>query len=327
MNQVIKKATRIGAGRLGIAPFAAFELFRMDIGDAEEILSLLDACISIIKWRLRPSAKRRLETDVLALCTRLRAVVMVDYGGKMPELQDHLCALMSSMRKESALLLPLRIMVIEDMIYMVHVEGIAELSNLSLEQQLHFVDLEVDPHQLLLQTNQTPSMSEFVSVQKLFSSIFPCDAVVDTTHEATPLSVNPRVEVSEYNNNIVSIAETSTSQPCGIFDLTSFLKDTQITIPGLNGKEHAADAVYNLSTKCLHIFKIVICRRQTPSRKSHEEELLSFSVPYELSCNRDKEIWAKAFFAHLLAKFETCKQVWSSIRLEVTECFPQAIVL
>lgn len=161
--------------------------------------------------------------------------------------------------QESALLLPLRIMVIEDMIYMVHVEGIAELSNLSLEQQLHFVDLEVDPPQvvllklflktvleeclqliffllqLLLQTNQTPSMSEFVSVQKLFSSIFPCDAVVDTTHEATPLSVNPRVEVSEYNNNIVSIAETSTSQPCGIFDLTSFLKDTQITIPGLNG--------------------------------------------------------------------------------------------
>ncbi|KAL0918869.1 hypothetical protein M5K25_010914 [Dendrobium thyrsiflorum] len=92
-------------------------------------------------------------------------------------------------------------------------------------------------------------------------------------------------------------------------------------------KEHAADAVYNLSTKFLHIFKIVICRRQTPSRKSHEEELLSFSVPYELSCNRDKELWAKAFFAHLLAKFETCKQVWSSIRLEVTECFPQAIVL
>ncbi|KAL0918871.1 hypothetical protein M5K25_010917 [Dendrobium thyrsiflorum] len=299
MNHVIKKATRIGTGRLGISPFAAFELLPMDIRDAEEILSLLDACISIIKWRLRPSAKRRLETgstphasrlfisiflqylhplfgffshyvsvgfnftelahnpipDVLALCTRLRAVVMVDYGGKMPELQDHLCALMSSMHKERlfsqqimegskltvfllqecTLLLPLRIMVIEDMIYMVHVEGIAELSNLSLQQQLHFVDLEVDPPQLLLQTNQTPSMSEFVSLQKLFSSIFPCDAVVDTIHVATPLSVNPRVEVSEYNNNVVSIADTATSQPCGIFDLTSFLKDTQITIPGLNG--------------------------------------------------------------------------------------------
>lgn len=32
--------------------------------------------------------------DILALCTELRPVVMVDYGGKMPELQENLCALL-----------------------------------------------------------------------------------------------------------------------------------------------------------------------------------------------------------------------------------------
>ena len=32
--------------------------------------------------------------DILALCTGMRPVVMIDYGGKMPELQDHLCALL-----------------------------------------------------------------------------------------------------------------------------------------------------------------------------------------------------------------------------------------
>ncbi|XP_020592070.1 uncharacterized protein LOC110032701 isoform X2 [Phalaenopsis equestris] len=313
------------------APFASFLLPQMDIRDAEEILCLLDSCISAIKWRLRPSAKRRLETDVLALCTRLRAVVMVDYGGKMPELQDHLRDLLSSMRKECTLLLPLNIMIIEDMIYMVHVEGMAELSNLSLQQRLHFVNLEADPPQLILQTNQTLSMSEFVSVQKLFSSIFPCNAVVNTIHGAMPSSMDQSVELLQRNTNLASIADLAASQQCEIIDLTSFLKDMQITIPALNGwllgypvvylfrKEHAADAVYNLSTKYLHIYKIVICRLQTPSRKACEEELLSFSVPYELSLEREKEAWAEAFFAHMLAKFETCKQVWSRIRLEVEE--------
>lgn len=32
--------------------------------------------------------------DVLALCTGMRPVVMIDYGGKMPELQQRLCALL-----------------------------------------------------------------------------------------------------------------------------------------------------------------------------------------------------------------------------------------
>lgn len=31
--------------------------------------------------------------DIVALLTEMRAVIMVDYGGKLPELQDHLCAL------------------------------------------------------------------------------------------------------------------------------------------------------------------------------------------------------------------------------------------
>lgn len=37
--------------------------------------------------------------DVLALCTGMRPVVMVDYGGKMPELQERLCTLMELSQK------------------------------------------------------------------------------------------------------------------------------------------------------------------------------------------------------------------------------------
>lgn len=39
--------------------------------------------------------------DIVALCTGMRAVIMVDYGGKMPELQDRLCTLLKLCRKVS----------------------------------------------------------------------------------------------------------------------------------------------------------------------------------------------------------------------------------
>ena len=41
------------------------------------------------------------ELDVLALITEMRPVVMVDYGGKMPELQEQLCSFLDSCQKVS----------------------------------------------------------------------------------------------------------------------------------------------------------------------------------------------------------------------------------
>lgn len=42
-------------------------------------------------------------------------------------------------------------MVIEDMIYLIHVKGIAELvnSSLNLETELNFVDIEQDPPKVI----------------------------------------------------------------------------------------------------------------------------------------------------------------------------------
>lgn len=37
--------------------------------------------------------------DILALCTGMRPVVMVDYGGKLPELKDRLCMLLQQAHK------------------------------------------------------------------------------------------------------------------------------------------------------------------------------------------------------------------------------------
>lgn len=43
--------------------------------------------------------------DVLALCTGMRPVVMIDYGGKMPELQERLCALLEHSQKVNSCVL------------------------------------------------------------------------------------------------------------------------------------------------------------------------------------------------------------------------------
>lgn len=49
--------------------------------------------------------------------------------------------------QESSIFKHLRVMVIDDMIYLIHVEGLAELvkSTLNSEVELHFVDIEQDP--------------------------------------------------------------------------------------------------------------------------------------------------------------------------------------
>ena len=39
--------------------------------------------------------------DILALCTGMRSIITIDYGGKMPELHEQLCALLKSIQKIS----------------------------------------------------------------------------------------------------------------------------------------------------------------------------------------------------------------------------------
>lgn len=276
--------------------------------NVDETPNQLDSCLSRIRWRLRSTSKRRLQTDILALCTKLRPVVMIDYGGKMPELQANLCALLSLMKKESTNFLPLRVMVIEDMIYIVHMIELSEytLATLSLQIQIQFIDLERDPPRMVLQSDENPVVSELLAIQKIFSDEFPTDI------------------------NQGQIPE--------IIDLSEAVKESQITLPTINGwllgypvvylfsKDNAADATCNLSTKSLHIYQIIISRNLKSGIKT-SEELTSFTVPCDLSLGEDKEPWAEVFFARLMEKFEACRHVWTDMKMEVNQCYPQSIVL
>ncbi|KAG2242463.1 hypothetical protein Bca52824_095690 [Brassica carinata] len=273
----------------------------------------MSSCLSQIKWRIKPTSKRRLETDVLALCTGMRPVVMIDYGGKLPELQDRLLSLLELIQECLPVFKDLRVMVIEDMIYLINVRRLPKW--LRSEPELFFVDLEQDPPKMVEQSEESNLGMQLRSIQKLFSSTFPLDGSNNDTKTASD--------------------DAKSSQSSLLIDLSCCLQDTKVTIPTLNGwlldypvvylfgTDHIEDAIYNLSTKSLRIFKVLVQRNED----SLLEELTSFSVPYELSMGGSKEVWAEAFLERMSTRWEECKQIWSSLDLQVSECYPQAIVL
>lgn len=257
---------------------------------------------------------------------------MVDYGGKMPELKDQLCAFLKLSQKESSNFKHLRVMVIEDMIYLIHVEGLAELvkSSLNSEMELNFVDIEQDPPMMITKDEESSLGNQLIAVQELFAMAFPGDEADN--------------ELLRCHTSDSATADTSTSEPhnsqCSEFiDLSSCMQDTLVTVPTLNGwllgypvvylfgKDHISDAIYNLSTKSLHLYRILVFRNGTSSKGSRQEELMSFSVPYDLSIEGSNEPWAEAFMTRMQARLERCSQVWGSVKLEVSGCYPQAIVL
>ncbi|XP_050213845.1 uncharacterized protein LOC126665172 [Mercurialis annua] len=312
----------------------------MEIGEAEEVIRRLDSALFHIKWRLKSHAKHRLHLDIVALCTEMRPVIMVDYGGKMPELQDRLCSLIKHCQQESSMFDQLKVMIIEDMIYLIHVKGLAEYvqSSLKSEVELLFVDLEQDPPKIVTQAEESLLATELIGVQKLFSLSFPTN---DTNNDVSSCHLKDIVPNAAES---VTSAESSvnkliTSHSSNFIDLSICMKDTNVTVPTLNGwllgypvvylfsKEHIADAIYNLSTKYLRIFQILVCRNISPNKGSRFEELMSFSVPYELSMGGSKEPWAEAFLARMHLRREKCKEIWRPLKMEVNECYPQAIVL
>ncbi|KAK2973661.1 hypothetical protein RJ640_017033 [Escallonia rubra] len=301
--------------------------------ELEETLKVVEASLSLCKWRLKASSKRRLETDMLALCTGMRAVIMVDYGGKMPELRERLCSFLKFSQKESTIFEFLRVMVIEDMVYLIHVKGLAELvkSSLNSELKLYFVDIEQDPPKMITEAEKSSLGRQLISVQKLFSSVFLGDLTGTDTFKC-------------YGTVSIANAESSdgklfTSQSLDFIDLSSCMQNSEVTVPTLNGwllgypvvylfgKEHITDAIYNLSTKSIHLFEILVCRNDNSSKGSVQEELMSFSVPYELSMGGRHEPWAEAFLACIQTKWERCRHVWVSLKMEVSGCGPQAMVL
>ncbi|XP_048531056.1 uncharacterized protein LOC125510012 [Triticum urartu] len=294
-------------------------------GVYEEMLRVVEACAARIRWRLRPQSKRRLLNDIMFLCTGLRPVILMDYGGTMPQLQDNLCSLLHHARQEARILNPLRVMVIKDMLYLIHVQGLAEhvSPNGRSQYQLAFVDLEKSYCKLLANTEKNETMVELLSVQDHFSAKFPVEADVE------PGTAKQKSGLPERDTDVectgISIADATSL----VVDLSAFLEGTRIALPSLNGwllgypvtylfrNGSGEAATQNLSKHSLHIYRIYVVRNRHSDAKQSEEELLSFSVPCDMSAKRDEEPWAKSFLAGINGKLERCSHVWASARLEI----------
>ncbi|TVU08931.1 hypothetical protein EJB05_42358, partial [Eragrostis curvula] len=263
----------------------------VDAGVYEEMLRVVEACSARIRWRLRPPSKRRLLNDILFLCTGLRPVVLMDYGGTMPQLQENLCSLLHHARQESSILKPLKVMVIKDMLYLIHVEGLSEHAspNSRSQHQIAFVDLEKSCCKLLSKTKENDNLMEFESVQDLFSAKFPVEASVNL-----PI-VRPGItkQKSEFPVTNVECTDIHIAEGTLLVDLSDYLGATQIALPSLNGwllgypvtylfcNESAEAATQNLSKHSLHIYRVYVRRSCQSSAKQSEEELMCFSVPCE----------------------------------------------
>ncbi|WZZ51881.1 hypothetical protein YC2023_051988 [Brassica napus] len=114
---------------------------------------------------------------------------------------------------------------------------------------------------------------QLTSIQKLFSSTFPLHG--------------------SNNDTTTALDEANSSQPSLFIDLSCCLQDTKIwlleyPVVYLFGTYHIEDAIYNLPTKSLRIFKVLVQRGEY----FHLEELTSSSVPYELSMKSGlKHFW------------------------------------
>lgn len=167
-------------------------------------------------------------------------------------------------------------------------------------------------------------MMELVSIQDLFSAKFPVDAAVDLSVIQHGTAMLP-----ERTTDVECTGFHITDRTSLVVDMSAFLEISQIALPSLNGwllgypvtylfcNGSAETATQNLSKHSLHIYRIYVVRGRQSNAKQSEEELMSFSVPCDMSVKRDEEPWAKSFIAHMNEKLKRCNHVWASMRLEV----------
>nr|CAB3504819.1 unnamed protein product [Digitaria exilis] len=236
-------------------------------GAYEEMLRVVEACAVRIRWRLRPGSKRRL---LNACC-----IMPVRHVNIMLGLQ------------ETRILNPLRVMVINDMLYLIHVKGLAEHASPKArsEHQLAFVDVEKSCCELLTNTEENDTVLELVSIQDRFAAKFPVDLDVDMP-VIQPGITKQMSGLPERTIDAESTDNDVDNRTLLVVDLSAFLEAAQIALPSLNGwllgypvtylfcNGSAEAAIQNLSKHSLHIYRVYVCGSCQPGTKQSEDELM-----------------------------------------------------
>eukprot|EP00250_Pteridium_aquilinum_P016491 c23130_g1_i1 orf=384-1166(+) len=229
---------------------------------------LLD-CLSRMRFRLKASARHRLALDIAALCTGLRAVIMVDYAREVSQLQNQLSNFLHILAQEIRLISSIKVMCMDDIVYLIHVENLCVLMDETLKHsiKLEFVVLDDAEVRFALPMEKEEALNHFASFKNSFllqvsrgmksPEIFPLSGkdcpkanVADIIHGSVPL------ETCQGSQSI--IAHTSSSS-IGLIDLGSSEACCEAALPTLNGwllgypviyllqKENISKAVRTLS--------------------------------------------------------------------------------
>ncbi|KAL6528008.1 hypothetical protein OROHE_014958 [Orobanche hederae] len=278
----------------------------MDASELEEVSRVFQASLLQIKWRVKPSSKSRLQTDLVSC----------------------------HCKQESSFFELLHVMVIDDMVYLIQVRALADFikSSLSMETALLFLDLENDPPKMMTQADKSSAMMQLLSAQKLLSSAFHADRIISNLLQS----------------HDICTTSSSIGESQKLVDLSCCLQESHVTIPTLNGCELHVPTGGSLVTRSficsgrttlsrLYIIsqpsvftsiKFMSTVVNSSSKGYRKEELMSFTVPYELSMEGSNEPWAESFLAQMKGRWENnCKHVWESLHMEVIGSYPQAVVL
>ncbi|CDY42680.1 BnaC04g22260D [Brassica napus] len=186
------------------------------------------------------------------------------------------------------------------------------------EPEFFFVDLQQDPPQMVEPSKESNLGMQLTSIQKLFSSTFPLHG--------------------SNNDTTTALDEANSSQPSLFIDLSCCLQDTKVTIPTLNGylsnvfnlywqiwlleypvvylfgTYHIEDAIYNLPTKSLRIFKVLVQRANkvtTSDLQYHHGYFADINNNVCMKITKSEyEVWAEAFLERMSSRWEECKHIW-----------------
>lgn len=152
---------------------------------------------------------------------------MIDYGGIMPQLQHNLSSLLQLAQNETLIFQHIRVMVIQDMIYLIHVTELVHhvTSTFNSQQPLIFVDLKHEPPKMITKIEESQLAMQLVAIQKLFLTIFTPEGIADPSPS--------REQKSTDDANATCHSSASRSDEC--IDLSNCMDGTDVTVPTLNG--------------------------------------------------------------------------------------------
>ncbi|KAH8954690.1 hypothetical protein BDL97_08G093300 [Sphagnum fallax] len=275
--------------------------------------------VSQMKLRLRASVRRRLALDILAVSTGVRSVVLLDYLPYNPPFLRQFCDLLQHLSQEVIEMVLLRVLDMEGCAYLVHPLYMLDFMEQSLNAscQIMFVSLDEDLPKRVCQAEHEIVVKHLCVVKNQLSSLLLAHSNFNTEEPSRHKEAEDKLPMLEAG---------------------SILSNSDILLPTLNGwllgypvvyifkRERASHAGRCLAAGTLHLYQVLVSSILPGIIKPEgnaemlldEDELLSFSVPSELSPLASFEPWAKVFFVELSKSVQRACHVWMSVRLEVS---------